>query len=210
MGVLDGLAMAAKEVGSNVIDGMKGDMKSYTKRYGKRVLKSNEAIIKNMSADNIGSVIRQGMKNDIKKISGDAAVKAIDAKVSKAAVNMAKKGIDKSTISSKLIKGTEDKLSMKSRLLGRELAKNDLSYRIGDAIGGGVRDAMRSRKAGHDMKTAMMAGFTKAGKEGKRELRVDRVAGAAFGVGVAGRVATGGGLYRDRYGRVNVPGVPFI
>lgn len=37
-----------------------------------------------------------------------------------------------------------------------------------------------------------------------------KVAGTVFTAGVAGRVATGGGLYRDRYGNINVPGVPFI
>lgn len=36
------------------------------------------------------------------------------------------------------------------------------------------------------------------------------VAGTAVSAGIVGRVATGGGLYRDRYGNVNVPGVPFI
>lgn len=45
---------------------------------------------------------------------------------------------------------------------------------------------------------------------GKPQLSVKKVAGTAMGVGIAGRVATGGGLYRDRYGNVNVPGVPFI
>lgn len=45
---------------------------------------------------------------------------------------------------------------------------------------------------------------------GTRRLSKTKVAGTAAAVGVAGRVASGGGLYRDRYGNVNVPGVPFL
>ena len=43
--------------------------------------------------------------------------------------------------------GIEDKL------IGKQLAKRNLGYQIGDMIGGGVRSAMRSRKGGHDIKT---------------------------------------------------------
>lgn len=44
----------------------------------------------------------------------------------------------------------------------------------------------------------------------KTRISKSKVAGTAFTVGVAGRAVTGGGLYRDRYGNINVPGVPFI
>lgn len=37
-----------------------------------------------------------------------------------------------------------------------------------------------------------------------------KIAGTTFSVGVAGRIATGGGLYKDKYGNTNLPGVPFI
>lgn len=46
--------------------------------------------------------------------------------------------------------------------------------------------------------------------KGGQRLSKARVAGTAATLGVAGRVATGGGLYRDRYGNVNIPGLPFI
>ena len=114
--------------------------------------------------------------------------------------------------------GIEDKL------IGKQLAKRSLGYQVGDMIGGGVRSAMRSRRGGHDIKTALSSGFTKkVGGEitslgngkfkrvgGESQINLGRVAGAAFGVSAVGRIATGGGMYRDRYGRINVPGVPFI
>ena len=31
-----------------------------------------------------------------------------------------------------------------------------------------------------------------------------------MGLSMAGRVVTGGGIYRDKNGNVNLPGVPFI
>lgn len=45
---------------------------------------------------------------------------------------------------------------------------------------------------------------------GERFLNPKAVAGTAMAVGIAGRVATGGGLYRDQYGNFNAPGIPFI
>ena len=56
---------------------------------------------------------------------------------------------------------------------------------------------------------ALKAGFTKT-VNGESKVRMDRVAGAAVSASAVGRVATGGGLYRDRYGRTNIPGLPFI
>lgn len=61
------------------------------------------------------------------------------------------------------------------------------------------RSLMKSIKTGH-MKQM----------NGQDVLDMKKVAGTAATVGIAGRVATGGGLYRDRYGNVNIPGLPFI
>lgn len=37
-----------------------------------------------------------------------------------------------------------------------------------------------------------------------------KIAGTTFSLGVAGRIASGGGLYKDKYGNTNLPGVPFV
>lgn len=65
------------------------------------------------------------------------------------------------------------------------------------------RNALEAIKQGH------MINKTIDGKQ-VSQLSMGKVAGTAATVGVAGRVATGGGLYRDRYGNINVPGLPFI
>lgn len=52
--------------------------------------------------------------------------------------------------------------------------------------------------------------FNKKIGEEAYKLSGKRVAGTAIGIGLAGRVVTGGGLYRDQHGKVNIPGIPFI
>ena len=184
-------------VGKDVAYGMRGDYTGFTKEFGKKVLKSNmtEAQIKDMA--------KIGFEN----VSSSAANKKIirDA----AAAKLGKKGLSKQQINN-IMKGGGWGQGVSDKMIGNALAKNNMAFKIGDAIGGGVRDTIRSRKMGHDFKTALNAGFTKAGEDGIRQIRYDRVAGAAFGISAVCRVATGGGLYRDRYGRVNAPGVPFI
>ena len=203
-------------VGKDVAYGMRGDYKGFTKEFGKKVLKSNmtEAQIKDMTKKGFETVSSSAAN---KKIIRDAAAAALGEKIGDpvkqkiidTTVKLGKKGLGEQQVHN-IMKGGSWGQGVSDRMIGNALAKNNIAFKIGDTIGGGVRDTMRARKAGHDFKTALNAGFTKAGENGVRQIRYDRVAGAAFGASVVGRVATGGGLYRDRYGRVNAPGVPFI
>lgn len=203
-------------VGKDVVYGMRGDYAGFTKEFGKKVLKSNmtEAQIKDMAKKGFETV---SSSSENKKIIRDAAAAALGEKLGDpvkqkmidTTVKLGQKGLGGQKIYD-IMKGGGWGQGASDRMIGNALAKNNMAFKIGDAISGGVRDTMRSRKMGHDFKTALNAGFTKAGENGVRQLRMDRVAGAAFGASVVGRVATGGGLYRDRYGRVNAPGIPFI
>ena len=89
-------------------------------------------------------------------------------------------------------------------------ARNTFGTRLGDNLVGGYRDTVKGMK-GKDfsianVKTAASAAF----KNQDGSTNIGRVAGAVVTAGVVGRVATGGGLYRDRNGSFNVPGVPLI
>lgn len=57
-------------------------------------------------------------------------------------------------------------------------------------------------------------GFVDAAKDAYThadgKLNYKAIAGTYVGVSLAGRVASGGGLYRDSNGNVNAPGVPFV
>lgn len=76
-------------------------------------------------------------------------------------------------------------------------------------IAGSAQDYMKTPKGQRNMMQSIKMGhMTKV--NGQNVLDMKKVAGTAATVGVAGRVVTGGGLYRDRYGNVNVPGLPFI
>lgn len=72
-------------------------------------------------------------------------------------------------------------------------------------ISGSASHYMQTPKANRSVMNSIKAGHMTNGN-----LDMKKVAGTAATVGVAGRIATGGGLYRDRYGNVNVPGLPFI
>ena len=206
------IATSVKNMGQNVLDGVAGNYKNYTRRLGSNILKSNmtEAELKNVAKHGMENYLKdQGNKTFIKDTIQDALGKST-------------KGIANGKNANKYVANAMKKhawnmgpnnkawgYSPTDLLMGKAMAKSDIGYRIGDTIGGGIRDTYRSMKSGQSVSNALKAGFThKVG--GVSKVRMDRVAGAAFAVGAAGRVVSGGGLYRDRYGRVNAPGIPFI
>lgn len=221
-GILNGLAMTAKNVGQDVMNGMRGDIASFTKQYGERVLKSNmtEQQIKEAGTRATRNVIKNAVKKDL---GAETFNNVMNKQVKKVEGNLLRKGLDVSGVANKMT-GGQFGSGIEDKLLGKQLAKKSLGYQFGDMVGGGIRSTLHSKNAGHDIKTALNSGFTKkVGGEikdigggrmkrvgGTSQINMSRVAGAAFGVGAVGRIATGGGLYRDRYGRVNMPGVPFI
>ena len=76
---------------------------------------------------------------------------------------------------------------------------------LGDAMIGGFRDTYSGLKAKQGLSQSLAAGFMDGDK-----LRMDRVAGGFVTASAAARIATGGGLYKDRNGSTNIIGLPFI
>ena len=187
------IAKTAINFGQDVMAGVSGNTKRYAAQLGKRALKSN------MSAMQLGQGMFDALSDEGKKKFGDASKKAM--------ANMAKKGITGKQ-AQKLLHN-KDFTGIGDQLLVNAHKNKQLGYKLGDALGGGARDAVKTLKNGQGLSNALKAGFTKQ-VNGQTQIRAGRVAGAVMTAGVAGRVASGGGLYRDRYGRVNVPGVPFI
>ncbi len=68
-----------------------------------------------------------------------------------------------------------------------------LANKVGDAVWGGVRDTAEGIKSGQSVSQALATGYMNGDK-----LKLDRVAGTFVGASAAARVATGGGLYKDR------------
>lgn len=77
--------------------------------------------------------------------------------------------------------------------------------RIGDALGGGFKDTYTGLKSGAGLGKSLNAAYMNGDK-----LRMDRVAGSFVAASAGARIATGGGLYKDRNGNGNIIGIPFI
>ena len=71
---------------------------------------------------------------------------------------------------------------------------------------GGIGDTYKSVKDGGNFWDALESAHT----NDDGSLRWGRIAGTYAAAAVGSRVISGGGLYKDRYGNSNIPGVPFI
>ena len=77
--------------------------------------------------------------------------------------------------------------------------------KAGDFFGAGTRETIKGIKSGKSFKESSKNAFMDGEK-----LRMDRVAGTFMAASAAGRIASGGGIYKDRNGSTNLIGVPFI
>jgi hypothetical protein len=73
----------------------------------------------------------------------------------------------------------------------------------------GIRGTLNAMSGGTGWKKAISDAYH-VGEGEARKLNYKAIAGTYVGASLAGRVATGGGLYRDSTGNVNAPGIPFI
>ena len=116
-----------------------------------------------------------------------------------------------------VIKGIKD--------TGKTLHSNEAINKIGKNLGGSFEAGARFMgKRGYEKTNgigeALTRTFANNGdqlyKNGKRltDVKADwnygKIAGSYIGVSAAARVATGGGVYKDRNGNTNIAGVPFI
>ena len=72
----------------------------------------------------------------------------------------------------------------------------------------------QNSKAGLPIKQAVKGAYYKTVKDESgnlvKQLNARAVAGTAVSAGMATRIASGGGLYKDRNGNTNIPGIPFL
>lgn len=117
-----------------------------------------------------------------------------------------------------VVKGVKD--------AGKILHSNEAINKIGKNFGGGFEAGARLMgKAGYKKTSGIGEAFTRtfannaddlfdgAGKRianAKADWNYGKIAGSYIGVSAAARVATGGGLYKDKNGNTNIAGVPFI
>ena len=85
-----------------------------------------------------------------------------------------------------------------------------IARRAGDFVGGGTRETLRNMQGKPLSLGNVGSAIKKAHTNADGSLNLSRVAGSTMAVSAAGRVATGGGIYKDRYGNRNLIGVPFL
>lgn len=103
----------------------------------------------------------------------------------------------------------------------KNLNKNSKAFKAGkqtaNFLGGGIKNTVKNMsEAGgkQSFKTAVKNAHSTMVKDANgnmvSQLSGKKIAGTAIGVSMAGRVITGGGLYKDKNGNTNIPGLPFI
>lgn len=107
--------------------------------------------------------------------------------------------------------GVEAGRALKNAMVGRKSNGTIKAINhIGNNYLGGVEYVTRGLRSGDWGMDNLAKTFTHQTGKNKGQLNVGKIAGSYIGVGVAARVATGGGLYKDRNGNTNVAGIPFI
>ena len=166
---------------------------------------------KNINVNSLKSNMTKGQLKNLKLKNGkDAAVRT--------AANKLGKSVDE--VSEAMAKGQrvnigrgQVNLSNKKQIYSKGVEPTFMN-KMGDAALGGYREgykgAQAALKGGAGYKDAVKQGLNAGFKNADGTLNTGRVAGAVVTAGVVGRVASGGGLYKDRYGNTNLIGVPFI
>ena len=77
----------------------------------------------------------------------------------------------------------------------------------------GIRGTLNAMSRGDKFTKALGSAYKKAGSEsikGMGDINWKAVGGTYVGAAVAGRVLTGGGIYRDSSGNTNLPVIPYV
>ena len=116
-------------------------------------------------------------------------------------------GASKGVGNGKVIKASVNALkSNKSEIQKGMIKKVNAGHIAGDFLGGGVRETVKNVKKGDDI----FKSIEKAHSNADGSLNMKRAAGTFVAGSAAARIATGGGIYKDRYGNPNLIGLPFI
>ena len=111
----------------------------------------------------------------------------------------------------------------------KDASKNSKAFKAGAKatkfLAGGIRDTIKgvmhdegfakslSNAHKHTVKVATAEMAAKTGKQIGEEVTKysgTKIAGTVMGLSMAGRIVTCGGLYRDKNGNTNLPGIPFV
>ena len=93
----------------------------------------------------------------------------------------------------------------------KSMAKPSVGQKAGNFVGGGIRDTyLNMNKNDMKLKDAIKSAHSVSDGKGGQRLSKTKMAGTFVGASAAGRIATGGGVMKDKNGNTNVIGIPFI
>lgn len=79
------------------------------------------------------------------------------------------------------------------------------AQQVGNFFGQGVRETINNKKSGQNLKTSLKNAHSTNGK-----IDPTKVAGTYMAASAVSRVASGGGITKDKNGNSNLIGIPFI
>ena len=179
-----------------------GTIKASVNKISSNMTPKQAKFLKNFGKNNVGDAAKavsrsQAYTKNTKQAAANAFKQAGKDDLAKNVMNMKGMPITQAQKSARLNGVKIDRVAgIKDPTFGNKL---------GDAFGGGIKDTYTGVKAGQSFSQALSGAYMNGDK-----LRMDRVAGTFVGASAAARIATGGGLYKDRNGSTNIIGLPFI
>lgn len=141
-------------------------------------------------------------------VKNDKAIKESIRKSNKAALKAGKEAMESAKLKNPNLNTKELRRVQRNAMkdAGFRSSNQTTGHKIGNFLGGGTRETINNMKNGQKFGKAISNAHKKA--DGK--LDMGKVAGTYMAASAAGRIATGGGLTKDKNGNTNVIGIPFI
>lgn len=139
--------------------------------------------------------------------NNDKAIKDSIKASNKKAVKVGKEAMEKAKIKNPSLDAKQLRRIQRNatKEAGFRSSKINTAHKVGSFLGTGTRETMENMKKGQSFGQALSNAHKVDGK-----ISAKRVAGTYMAASTAGRIATGGGLTKDKNGNTNVIGIPFI
>lgn len=141
-------------------------------------------------------------------IKNDKQIKDSIKKANRAAMKAGKEAMEKARIKNPNLTNRELRNIRKSAQIenGFRSTKLTAGHKVGSFLGSGTRETIEHMKNKDNFGTALKkAHTTEAGR-----IDAKKVAGTYIAASSVGRIASGGGLMKDKNGNSNLIGIPFI
>lgn len=137
----------------------------------------------------------------------DKAIKTNIKAANKKAIKVGKEAMDKAKLKNPSLNAKELRRVKKNAMVeaGFRDTKITTGHKVGNFLGGGIRDTHANMKKGQKFGEALSNAHKTDGKLSGKKVLGTYMAGSAVA-----RVATGGGLTKDKNGNTNIIGIPFI